>query len=132
MTQSNHLIVECAENCGNSPKKELLKSLSIAFAKNEIDSCIDCMRDDVVWNIIGDQQIQGIDRFEEALHQRKYRKVEKLQIHNIITHGNSGSVNGALMLKGDQRIDFCDVYNFAGFGKNAKIKTITSYLIPIQ
>lgn len=49
----------CAENCGNSPKKELLRDLSIAFVKNEIEFCMDWMTDDVVWEIIGDKLIQG-------------------------------------------------------------------------
>lgn len=126
---SGKLKVECAENCRNSPKKQLLKELTIAFAKNDTGFCIDCMNDNVVWDIIGDKQIRGIRDFEEILKDMKNREVHELRIYNIITHGNTGSVNGTLILKNDQQVDFCDVYNFSGFGKNSKIKFITSYVI---
>lgn len=126
---SQNIKVECAENCGNSPKKMLLKDLSIAFAKNEIDFCMDWMTDDVVWDIIGDKLIRGKGDFEKALNQMKDREVQQLSIQNIITHGNTGSVNGTLVLKDKRSVAFCDVYNFRGFGKNSKIKAITSYVI---
>ena len=124
--------IECAEDCGNSPKKKLLKELSIAFANNDIDFCVNCVTDDVVWDIVGDRLIQGKDLFEQALRQLKDRKVEQLRILNIITHGNVGSVNGTIVLSDLQHLAFCDVYNFRGFGKNSKIKTITSYVIGLR
>ena len=130
MTHSEKIKVECAENCGNSPKKELLKELSIAFAANDIDFCMNWMTDDVVWDIIGNKRIQGKVAFENELDQmKKDREVQQIRIENIITHGNTGSVNGTLILDDKQSVAFCDVYNFRGFGKNSKIKFITSYVI---
>lgn len=128
-THSENIKIECAENCGNSPKKKLLRDLSIAFVKNEIEFCMDWMTDDVVWEIIGDKLIRGKGDFEKALHQMKNCKVQQLRIQNIITHGNTGSVNGTLILNDKESVAFCDVYNFRGFGKNSKIKAITSYII---
>ena len=46
--QSNNIKVECAEDCGNSPKKQLLKELTIAFANNDIDFCMECMSDNKI------------------------------------------------------------------------------------
>ena len=129
--QSRDVQVECAENCGNSPKKELLKELTIAYAKNDMDFCLQCMRDDVTWILVGKKEIQGTTEFRETLEQLNEREVKKLTIDNIITHGNTGSVNGTILLKDNNEIAFCDVYNFGGFGKKAKIKKITSYVIPI-
>lgn len=129
---SHHVKVICAENCGNSPKKKLLKELSVAFAKNEFDFCVDWVTDDIIWEIVGDQTIQGKSDFERALNQFKDRKVQQLSIENIITHGNTGSVNGELTLNNHQRVAFCDIYNFRGFRKDAKIKAITSYAIPLS
>ncbi|HEU5138658.1 MAG TPA: hypothetical protein VFT51_01700 [Bacillales bacterium] len=51
------------------------------------------------------------------------------ELHNIITHGRVGSVNGALIFKNQKRLAFCDVYQFTSAGKKAKIKEITSYVI---
>ena len=131
-THSDKIKIVCAENCGNSPKKELLRDLTIAFAKNEMDYCIDCVTDDIVWDIIGQKTIRGKSDFEKALNQMKDRAVQEIHIQNIITHGNTGSVNGALTLSDKQLVAFCNVYNFRGFGKNSKIRTITSYIININ
>jgi len=128
-TNSHNIKVVCAEDCGNSPKKQLLKELTIAFANNDIDFCMECISDNIVWDMIGDKKIQGISEFEEALRVMDNSDIQELQIHNIITHGNVGSVNGTLILNNQQQIYFCDVYNFSGFGKKAKIKLITSYVI---
>lgn len=132
MTNQSELMVKCKEDCGNAPKKLLLKDLTIALAKHDIDFCLNCMRDDVVWDMIGKQQVEGIDEYEQALLQMKHRQVQELHIHHIITHGNTASVNGTFYLTDGGSIAFCDVYDFGGFGKKAKIKKITSYVIPIS
>lgn len=128
-SHQENIKIECEENCGNSPKKLLLKDVSIALVKNEIDFCMEWMKEEVVWDIIGDQLIQGKENVEKALNEMKDQEVQELRIHNIITHGNTGSVNGMLVRKDKENIAFCDVYNFAGFGKKAKIQKITSYVI---
>src|SRR5690625_5890914 len=105
-THSENIKIECAENCGNSPKKELLRDLSIAFVKNEIELCMDWMTDDVVWEIIGDKLIRGKGDFEKTLHQMNNRKVQQIRIQNIITHGNTGSVNGTLIINDKESVAF--------------------------
>ncbi|MCU9595534.1 hypothetical protein OEV82_13905 [Caldibacillus thermolactis] len=128
MSQSD-LTVECQEDCGNAPKKLLLKDFTIALAKKDIHFCINCIHDEIVWEIVGKKHIKGIKEYEQTLNQLKESSITHLLIHNIITHGNTASLNGTFILKNKDRIDFCDVYNFAGFGKKAKIKKITSYVI---
>lgn len=129
-TNSEHLKVECAENCGNAPKKQLLKEWTIALAEKNIDFCLDCMRDDIVWNVVGQSKLEGKEKYEKAIKEIRW-EVKKLTIENIITHGNTASVNGIFILEDKKQIAFCDVYKFGGFGKNAKIKEITSYVIPL-
>lgn len=129
-SQANNIKVECAADCGNSPKKRLLLELSIAFAANDVGFCAAWMTDDVIWNMIGDKRICGKDEFEKAaLNLLKSREVSEIHVQNIITHGNTGSINGTLRLKNKKTVAFCEVYNFRGFGPNSKIKEITSYFI---
>ncbi len=125
----NKLKVYCEEDCGNAPKKELLKELAIAYAKGDIVFCLEWVKDEVEWDIVGKQQIRGMNEYEKALTQRTDGEIHELYIHNIITHGNTASLNGTIVLEDEQKIAFCNVYNFSGFGKKAKIKTITSYVI---
>lgn len=131
MMGASSLKVICAENCGNSPKKQLLKDFTIALAEKNTDFCIDWVRDDLTWEIIGEKQFQGKEEYEKALEEMKDRNVEELEIHHIITHGNTASANGTLHFSNGETIAFCDVYEFAGFGKDAKIKRITSYIISV-
>lgn len=128
MTQSE-LIVKCAENCGNAPKKLLLKDMIIAIAKKDINFCLDYVEENIVWNIVGKNNIEGKNEYARVLNQWKSEQVTQLIIHNIITHGNTASLNGTFILQNDEKIEFCNVYQFGGFGKNAKIKKITSYVI---
>lgn len=121
------IIVQCVENCKNSPKKELLKKLTISLVKNEIEQVTDFISDDICWNIVGKHQICGKENFYKSIRKIDALHVNILQIHNIITHGNVGSINGTLVCE-QQHIHFCHIYNFTGY-KNAKIKTITSYII---
>ncbi|SRR5690625_4621975 len=128
---SDNLQVECMENCGNSPKKNLLKELTIAYAKQDFSFCLDWLTDKVTWEIIGRKTVQDKHEVESALAELNRDPIQQLQIKNIITHGNTGAVNGTITLANEQKIAFCDVYNFSGFGKNAKINYISSYIIEL-
>jgi hypothetical protein len=123
--------IACAEDCGNSPKKKLLKEWSIAAASHDIDFCAEWAADDVVWEIVGDRRIEGKDLFVQALRQWQGRIVEQLRIENIITHGNVGSVNGTIVLDDQRSFAFCNVNKFSS-GKQSKIKAITSYVIELR
>ncbi len=118
------------ENCGNSPKMELLRDLTIAYATNNKAFCLGWMTEDVVWEIIGDKIIQGHKPFEDALAEIKKRNLQELRIENVLTHGKIGAVNGTILLKNKQYYAFCDVYQFKGQSKTSKIEKITSYIIP--
>lgn len=126
------MIIECAEDCGNAPRKNLLKRYNIAYAQNDFDFCLEWVADDIVWEMIGEQRFEGKQAFEKALAQMKENEVQMLQIHQIITHGNVASANGTLTFVDGKQWAYCDVYQFRGFSKTAKIRTISSYVIPIS
>lgn len=123
--------VECAVDCGNAPKKQLLKEFTIATLQNNEDFCLEWLRDDIVWDIIGYQRLEGKNEWLAGFKQTNLQEVRELQIHNIITHGNVASLNGTIIFDDGHMIAFCDVYSFSGFGKKAKIKKVTSYVIPL-
>lgn len=128
-TDSEHVKIKGAENCGNSPKNEILRDLTIASVKNEQDFFMDWMADDVVWEIIGDQRIEGKGNFEETLIMKMKDKVTELTIENVITHGKTGAVNGIVKLENNQHFAFCDIYTFKTHSKQSKIQSIASYII---
>lgn len=121
----------CDEDCGNSPKKQLLKDFNIAFARNDVGFILENITDNVKWNLIGDKIIQGRGNFSEELEQMNSIGAIELEITNILTHGNTGAAHGILRFE-NQSYAFCDVYIFSSSAKNAKIKEITSYNIEVS
>lgn len=121
--------IVCAEDCGNSPRKELLKQVTAAFAVNDTDIIEENFADNVTWNIVGDKTIDGKAVVIDSMQNNT---TVELKITNIITHGKTGAVNGTLMNKDGERIAFCDVYTFSSAGKKAKIKRIMSYIINLK
>lgn len=117
-------------NCGNSPKMELIKQYNIAFAKGDDTFLIKNVTDDIVWNIVGDKKIAGIEAFTEELEKMQSLKTSELIIDQILSHGKEGAANGVMIMENGNQYAFSDFYIFQGaMGK--KIKAITSYCIEI-
>ena len=114
-------------DCGHSPKKEFLKELNIAFAKGNAEFIINNVNDSIIWNIIGDKKIEGKDNFIREMEIMKDYTADELTIHNIITHGAEGAVNGEMKMNG-KKYAFCDIYQFTSATKSI-IKSMTSYVI---
>lgn len=123
-------VITCPEDCGNAPKKELLKKLLIAFAGMDADFMNENFTDDIRLDDVGNQTVHGKDQVIETLHRTKQGKTAELHIHHLITHGSSGAANGILVLDSRESLAFCNVYRFSS-GKAAKIKDITSYVISL-
>jgi len=117
-------------NCGNSPKMEFLKQLNIAFAEGNVAFLIENVTDDIVWNIIADKKIKGIEAFTGELKKMQNLKAKELRIDQILSHGKEGAANGLITLENGNQYAFSDFYIFQG-AKGEKIKAITSYCIEI-
>ncbi|SMF86890.1 hypothetical protein SAMN05661091_3546 [Paenibacillus uliginis N3/975] len=123
------LTITCVEDCGNAPKKLFLKEFIIALATNNIGFIIENIADHVIWNVVGDQVIQGKAHLTETLRHMNNRKIKELHMKKLITHGRDGAVSGTFITDMNKRYAFCQVYTFSSAAKNAKIKEVTSYII---
>lgn len=121
-----------AEDCGNAPKKGFIRDFNIAFAHQDIAAILDCVTDDVRWNRVGKGRTEGKGAFASALEEMSGPAVSRMVIENIITHGNVGAANGTVTFADGKTFAFCDVYRFGSFRKTARIKEVTSYVIPVQ
>ncbi|MBO6621705.1 MAG: nuclear transport factor 2 family protein [Balneola sp.] len=117
-------------DCGNAPKKELLKQLNIAFAKGNSDFLSEIVSDDIQWDIMGDQKISGKEQFIRKLDTLKSEKVSELILERILTHGKEGAANGIIKMQNGKEYAFSDFYEFTG-AKGAKVRSITSYIVRI-
>lgn len=123
------------EDCGNAPKKLLLRELTSAFAKGTARRVLlPRLADDVVWEMVGTERIEGKDPVAKMLEKTaQFRiKASRLEIDNIITHGNAGSVNGHIAMIDGNQYACCDVYTWSGTSAKSAIKKITSYSIQVK
>lgn len=122
--------VVCPVDCGNAPRKEILRDWNIALAGGDAAAVAELLADDVVFEPVGGSPIEGkaavLSYFETA-----GVATDELRIHNIITHGNTAALNASRLLSDGQRWDYCHVYLFKGFSRKAKLGRITSYRIEI-
>lgn len=132
LPQFDNLKIVCLEDCGNAPKKLLLRDFNIAFARGDVDTIVQNISDDVCWEMIGDKRLEGIRSVTEELEQMKEFKATELHLTSIITHGATASADGILHFPDGSRYAFSDVYRFTSAGKQAKIKEIRSYVIRLD
>lgn len=124
------LKINIKTDCGHSPKREFLRDFNIAFGKGDATFIIAQVTDDIVWDIIGEQTIDGKDRFSEEVNDMKKAEVAEITIEKVVTHGKEGAVNGIMKMKNGKQYAFSDFYDFKNTTGTA-IKTITSYVIEI-
>ncbi|NLL42679.1 MAG: nuclear transport factor 2 family protein [Firmicutes bacterium] len=117
------------KDCGNAPKKSILAGFYRAFAQGDWDYIKEHTVEALSWNIIGDKIINSQEETLALCREHFSRGVREVQISNVITHGNVAAVNGSVAFGDDKGYSFCDIYKFNSFGKNAKVKEITSYVI---
>ncbi|QDO95529.1 nuclear transport factor 2 family protein [Formosa sediminum] len=117
-------------NCGNSPKMAFLKQFNIAFAEGNVAFLVKNVTDNIVWNIIGDKNIEGIEAFAEELEKMKSVKVSELILNQILSHGKEGAANGEITMENGNQYAFSDFYIFQS-AKGVKVRAITSYCLKI-
>jgi hypothetical protein len=120
--------IVCATDCGNSPKRLLLRDFSSALARGSDARVLKYLTDDIVWEWVGAPPLRGKNVVAQMLKRMKQEARQELVIENIITHGGTGSVNGTMRLTNGRSYGFCHVFVFSGAaGKH--IQRITSYEI---
>ncbi|HEU4552973.1 MAG TPA: nuclear transport factor 2 family protein [Chitinophaga sp.] len=119
-------------DCGNAPKKLFVKDFIVAMVNNDRDFIYRSATDDIQWNMVGGQYIDGKDAVLTALQRFRGDAVAELTIHTIVTHGYDGVAEGLLKFKDGRRVAFCDVYRFRASTNNAPVKAITTYAVALD
>jgi len=117
-------------NCDNSPKMGIIRDFNTAFAKNDIETTLIYLEENVVWEIVGDYRQEGIDQVREMLKTYTETAAE-MSLTSIITHGDEGAAEGVIIMGNGDTYRFCDVYKFSSHSASAKLKSVTSYVVKI-
>ena len=115
-------------DCGNSPKRELVKNLTIYFASYNLDQVKNYLEDNVTWTLVIDTPIKGMEQFIKTLEKMSHNKASELTIHSIVTHGKEAAIHGDMLMEDGNNFGFSDFYEFTSVKAN-KVKSIVSYVI---
>lgn len=115
-------------DCGNAPKKELIRNLTIAFASYDLDQVMPHLSDQIEWTLVGDETIVGKEHFRSELEKMSDNKAVELSIHQIITHGKEAAIQGEMVMHNGNVFAIADFYEFTS-ASGKTVKTITSYVI---
>ena len=118
-------------DCGDAPKKLLLRDLNIAFARGDVEAILDCLTEDVRWQIVGEADLSGVEAVRATLEAMKTVVTNELVIHSIVTQGVDGVVNGVMKTERGGSLAFCDVYRFSSTEGN-KINSMMSYVVDLK
>ena len=118
------------KDCDNAPKKRILRDFNVSLIMKDYAILLENIADDITWNIIGGDVIEGKSEFIKKIDELYKDKITELLIHGIITHGYVASAHGKV-IGTNEYLHFCHVFKFSGASKNAKIKKITSYMISV-
>lgn len=127
--QYENLQVVYPKDCGNAPKRILLKDLAAAAVQGKTGDMTNFLSDDIVCTVVGHSQINGKDSLFEKVQQISKRQPDRLELNYVITHGKMASVEGRVTYENHNQYNFGLFVTFSSAGKKAKINSITVYLI---
>jgi len=111
-------ILEFPSDCGNAPRKLLLKKFCTMLVHGDAGAVAECLHEDAVWHIAGFEESEGLSRITANLLRHPLWKATELRVDTMITPGRAAAASGrALTAEGD-RIRFCDLYRFKSAGSN--------------
>ena len=124
------MISNIIPDCGNAPKKILIKDFSILIAQGKVEGLSEFITEDIRWELVGEKLIKGQAAFIEAIKDMGTMKIEELTIHEILTQGNEGASHGQIRLSDGAIYGYGEFYAFWG-EKGTRIRSMTTYVTKI-
>ncbi|WP_247004653.1 nuclear transport factor 2 family protein [Halosolutus gelatinilyticus] len=120
--------ISIEEDCGNSPRKQFLSDFYVAFVERNEEAIRSMLTDDVRLAIIGEETLDGSQSVVDSMD-LFLDGISEITVNNIITHGDMAAVTGVITADSGDTHAFCEVFEFEGHTKGAKIESIDSYVV---
>lgn len=117
------------EDCGNAPRKVVLRDLTAALAIGDLEAASEFIDGKTEWEVVGGPRLAGPHAVCGHFEKLTGGAPCELRIRQIITHGRTAALNYALTCEHGAHFECCDVYLFRGSAKHAKVKEVASYVI---
>ena len=120
-------VVDIPKDCGNAPRKIVIRDFLIALYSGDLDQTLEMLTDDVRWEVVGSHVLAG--KAETRSWLMHAVSAQELKLHTVITHGTDCGADGVATYENSRTACFNHVIVFSGHAKTAKISEIRSYLI---
>ncbi len=115
-------------SCDNAPKRRTMLTFLIASATVDKKKLSNIVTNDFVWEVPGSFKLEGFDDFYKELEDHKIN-IASLEVKDNISHGKVGAIHGTQIAQDGSIVYFTDIFKFESQRKDAKVKSITSYII---
>jgi len=111
--------------------KEIVQKINTGFENDDVEAILSCLADDVRWYVVGAFTANGKEAFRDQIHNENFPDAPTINIINEIAEGNYVAVEGAVQnLKIDGTLFTALFHNTYRF-EDGKVKSMTSYVVPV-
>lgn len=114
--------------CDNAPKRRVIRDYLILLWMEDKNQLLEVVEEDVSLNCINIEPVQGLDAVMSLVYLSKQPLIA-LVITKILSHGKEGSAHGIAIFNTGIQVHFAEFYTFENNKKDARIKSITRYII---
>ncbi|GAA2112684.1 nuclear transport factor 2 family protein [Streptomyces synnematoformans] len=122
--------IRSAADCGNAPRKEVLRDLVVALAEGDGATVAALVGEDVAWSLVGEAVLRGREAVRAWV--ADLPEAKEVAFGSLLTHGREAGVDGTIEAADGTRYAFCHVIRFPGTAKTAKIAEVRSYVLPVS
>ena len=121
--------VAVEEDCGNAPKKAVIKDWLVSLTIGEADLVTSQLAENARWEVVGSRTVEGMTDISTIVTELSELPVSTLMIGNVLSHGKRVAADGSLKLRDGREVRFAHFFTFSGHGRKAKISEITTFTI---
>lgn len=114
--------------CDNAPKRRIIRDYLVLLWMENKNNLLEVITEDVSLHRVDTEPVQGIDAAVTTVNPEK-EPLSSLEITRILSHGKEGAAHGVITFNTGAQVHFAEFYTFESNKKDARIKTITRYIL---
>jgi ketosteroid isomerase-like protein len=115
-----------------SERKVVIDRYFDGFRRSDHGQILDCLTDDVVWDLPGFKHLQGKQAFDSEIENDAFVGPPTLAVDRLVEEGDvvvaTGTGSGTLNAGGDFEFAFCTVFTFT----SDRIGRVESFIVPLS
>lgn len=108
--------------------REITEKVNASFAENKPEVFLSYCADDIVWRIVGDKVVKGVDGIRSFMKSMDMEP-PKFTVDNLFADGDHAMANGSMTMREkdnkEGKYSYCDIYRF----NDGKIAELISYVV---